>query len=201
MNMLLTIPWATTDWSSEGRLTSSTTLPVNEAGRAQASQWRKAMHDCAASAIYVSKEVTSNQTAEVLVDGNLSIKIKQCPDLHEISVGLWEGLSADALQSRFAKAYKRWRDDPASVCPPEGEPIGQAQDRLMAAIGRIAPKTDGRRAVVLGPLACGVVRCSLESLPLEQAHELSTPEPIWYTVQRENDLVVGNRMTEVASRG
>lgn len=197
--MLLTIPWAATDWSSEGRLTAATSLPISDEGRAQAGHWRVAIGDQPLAALYVSKELTAAQTAEALLNG-AKTRIKQVAHLHEISVGLWEGLSEDKLRSRFPKVYKRWKNDPASVCPPEGEPLEAAQARLMEAVGKLARKNQERQAVVLGPMACAVVRCSLESLPLEQTREMNISEPIWYNVRCEDERIVGDRLDPIAAR-
>jgi len=200
MCVLLTIPWAATDWSSEGRLTAATSLPISDEGRAQALHWRDLIGDQPLTTVFASKELTSTQTAEALLNG-AKTRIKQVAELHEISVGLWEGLSDEKLRSRFPKVYKRWMNDPASVCPPQGEPLDEAQDRLMAAIGKLVRKNQERRAVVLGPMACAVVRCTLESIPLEQAREMNIPEPIWYNVLRDDERLVGDRLDPIATRG
>jgi len=200
MNLLLTIPWAATDWSERGRLTADTALPINQSGHDLARQWRESIGDAPLSVVYVSKEVTGTQTAEAIVDSSRT-RIKPVAGLEEISVGLWEGLSADVLRTRFGKVYKRWTDDPMSVCPPEGEPLEDAQDRLMGTVGKLVRKSEGRRALVLGPMACGVVRCSLESIPLQRTWEMTTRGPIWYNLTCDNDTVAGRRLDTVAARG
>lgn len=198
MCVLLTIPWAATDWSCQGRLTAETSLPISDDGRTQAVLWRDSIGDQPVATLYASKELTSMQTAEALLNGSKT-RIKEVAELHEISVGLWEGLSDEQLRSRFPKVYKRWMDDPASVCPPQGEPLDEARDRLMDAVGKLTRKSQERRAVVLGPLACAVVRCSLESISLEHTRDMNISEPIWYNVHREDERLVGERLAPIAA--
>jgi hypothetical protein len=69
----------------------------------------------------------------------------------------------DDVKSKQPRVYKQWVEHPETVCPPEGEPLSAAEERLQDALERIQKKhKSGTVALVLTePLAsllCHVVR-------------------------------------------
>ena len=180
MKGLALIPWATTDWTDSKRLFAGVPMPLNEAGAAQAHVWGEQLCARDLQAVYSSAEQTSRETADA-VALTAKVKVKPLAGFEEVGVGLWEGLTEDALKARFPKVYKRWREDPSAICPPEGEALAEAAARLKRALHKTARKLGAAPvAVVLGPVACAVTRCVLENVDLARMRELLTTEPVWY---------------------
>lgn len=72
-------------------------------------------------------------------------------------------------------------DDPSSVCPPEGEDMANAFERLRQPLERLTRKQDDRcMAVVLGRLAFALARCWIESVELAKACSMRHHEPLGY---------------------
>ncbi len=166
MSALVLIPWAATEWSASGRLAARTPLPLTEEGRAQAAAWGKALAGRELYGVYASEEQTAQETAEAVAEG-AGARVRGLDGLEEVSYGLWEGLTEETLRGRFPKAYKRWKDDPTSVCPPEGEEIAAASERLHKALRGLRRKMERANvAVVLGPTACAILACELSDEPL-----------------------------------
>jgi probable phosphoglycerate mutase len=94
---------------------------------------------------------------------------------------LWEGLTEERLKARFPKAYKRWKEDPSSVCPPEGEGIEAAAERMRKALRTVQRKAE-RAAVglVLGPVACAIVHCELQHGSLGRLRDFVLHGPYTY---------------------
>lgn len=181
MAEIVLVPWPETPWSAAGRLAGRTPLPLTESGLQQACAWADVMAGQGPiTSAFSSGEQTSTQTARVIAD-RCDARHRLMADLVEVDAGLWEGLTADELNRRYPKVFKRWRDDPSSVCPPEGEELGEAHDRVKLALDRLVRKYSGRgMAVVLGPLAFALARCVVESVDPSQVRSLERSEPVRY---------------------
>ncbi len=181
MSGLALIPWARTDLSDSHRLVGMAAPSLNPEGVAQAHEWGNGLSGKDLQCFLASRELTSQETAAAVAQAVPGSKIKVVDGLEEVCCGLWEGLTEEELRSRFPKVYKRWADDPTSVCPPEGEDLSEAQRRIRQALARVAKKS--RKAplgLVMGPVAFAVARCELEGASLSSLRELLTIEPIWY---------------------
>lgn len=177
---LLLVPWPETEWSATGRLSSRTPLPLTDRGRRQARAWSAELVELTVAGVYSADEQASKETAEILM-GAHDTRHKIMPGLAEVDIGLWEGLTSEELNRRYPKVYKRWREEPQSVCPPEGESVSAAQMRITEAIEKATAKLSGKAAiVVLGPLAFGLARESFEHVPCEATSHSCSGAPIAY---------------------
>ncbi len=174
------IPWAETAWSAAGRVASRAPLPLSQAGRDQARAWADKIGSAGVSAVYSSDERTSIETARFVAD-RTGAPHRSVAALAEVDLGLWGGLTTDELKRRYPKIFKRWYDDPTNVCPPEGEEVEQAYERLRESLARLTRKQGDRHvAVVLGPLAFALVRCWLEGAEVSQVRSMTHGEPLRY---------------------
>jgi probable phosphoglycerate mutase len=106
-------------------------------------------------AIYTSPSQSAQQTAEALGEA-LDMKVKSLDTLQNLDHGLWQGMLVKDVKTKQPKVYRQWQEQPETVCPPQGETVGEAIDRLQAAIARLTKKfkSEGLVAVVLPePLA------------------------------------------------
>lgn len=156
-----------TDWDECGRLTGGVDLPLSEEGRGRIEAALGGLEHTELHVVLSGPDDCSRQTASVLASA-AGCKVKVLDDLHDVGLGLWEGLRSVDLEERFPSLYKRWLDDPTAVRPPEGESIAEARARVIGALTRTLKKMRERQpraGVVLRPLARGIVRCWLEGLP------------------------------------
>ena len=185
MTSMVLVPWGLTDWGQAGRLAGRTPLPLNLAGQQQAAQWGNELAGRELVAVYCGDEPTARETAQKVAE-RAEVRPRQLSGLGEVDVGLWEGLTYAQVESRFPKIYRRWVEDPASVCPPEGESLDTASARLQQALERIAGKHKGSAvAIVLGPIALALARCHLERARSKQFHQMKAGEPVWYRMVDE----------------
>ncbi|MHC4064772.1 MAG: histidine phosphatase family protein [Planctomycetota bacterium] len=186
MISIVLVPWGLTEWGASGRLATRTPLPLSQEGAEQAVQWANELAGRELAAVYCGDEHTARETAELMAQ-RAEVRLKTQPGLEEVDHGLWEGLTMAQVESRFPKIYRRWVEDPTSVCPPEGEPLKDASDRLKRSLEQIARKYKGGAvAIVLGPVALALTRCHLEDNQPEQMHQMKAEQPVWY---RLNDGV------------
>jgi len=180
MTSIVLVPWGLTDWGAAGRLATRTPLPLSEAGLEQAVQWANELAGRELAAVYCGNESTSRETAVVLAE-RAEVRLRLLPGLAEVDLGLWDGLTSAQVESRFPRIYRRWIDDPAAVCPPDGECIATAADRIRQAVEQIVRKHQGATvAIVLGPIALSLARSHLEHGEPSRMHRLKATEPVWY---------------------
>ncbi|HUU85703.1 MAG TPA: histidine phosphatase family protein [Phycisphaerae bacterium] len=180
MTSLVLVPWGLTDWGQAGRLAARTPLPLNATGQQQAAQWGNELAGRELVAVYCGDDPTARETAKS-VAARSEVRLRQVRGLEEVDLGLWEGLTYAQVESRFPKIYRRWIEDPASVCPPDGECLDAAAERLQQTLDRIARKHKGSTvAIVLGPVALALARCHLERADSGRFHRMKADEPIWY---------------------
>lgn len=180
MKTLVFVPWPETTWSAEDRVAGSTPLPLTSGGREQAAAWAGSLVPLGLQVVYSSFEPASVETARILAR-RCRTKHKKLEALAEVDAGLWDGLTTQELKRRYPRIFKRWYDDPSSVCPPEGEDLAEAFGRLQAGLERIRGKPEpARAAAVFGPLAFAVARCVIESAGLTGVRGMMRQDPVCY---------------------
>lgn len=137
-----------TDWNVEQRIQGQSDLPLNAAGLRQAEDLAGYFASRPLIALYASHLQRSRQTAEVIAQ-ETGVDITVDPDLAEIYLGEWEGLTGQEVDGRYQGAYRLWQSSPSQVRIPGAEPLASFRTRARAAFSRIAERhPDGRIAIV-----------------------------------------------------
>ena len=92
----------------------------------------------------------------------------------------------DEVRHSHPKVYRQLQEHPETVCPPEGEPLGVAFDRVKAALERLLKKhrTGIIALVVPEPLYC-FVRSLLEDVEVGDLWKAECEEGGWHAVDVE----------------
>ena len=141
---------AQTVWNGENRLQGHSDLPLSPLGQQQAKHLgvRFASHHL--QGIFTSALQRSQETARGIASGNghgLDPIIE--PELAEMHLGVWEGLTPEEIDARFQGAYEQWKISPSSVVIPRAEPLGAFRERVRRVVTRIvAGVGDGEYVVV-----------------------------------------------------
>jgi broad specificity phosphatase PhoE len=129
---LLLVRHGETDWNAVGRLQGHTDRPLSDFGRRQAQQLAEELEDEPLDAIYASDLARARETAEIAGE-RLGLPVVLDPDLREKDWGTWEGLTSVE------------RDRVEFV----GESTEAHQERILAALRRIAERHLGGRVLVV----------------------------------------------------
>jgi broad specificity phosphatase PhoE len=129
---LLLVRHGETDWNADGRLQGHTDRPLSDFGRRQARQLAEDLAEEKLDAIYASDLSRARETAEI-VGARLGLAVVIDPDLREKDWGTWEGLTPIE------------RDRVEFV----GESTKAHQERMLAALRRIADRHPGGRVLVV----------------------------------------------------
>jgi broad specificity phosphatase PhoE len=134
------------DWNRWKRWQGFADRPLTELGRKQALDLAERLQETELDAIYSSDLQRARETAEI-VARSMSLTVQTMPDLREVDVGSWSGLTRAEAEERFPQGYARWLNGGEGW--DDGETYGQMSERVVGAIHRIARAHDGRRVLVI----------------------------------------------------
>ncbi len=107
---------------------------LGDAGRGEAARVGAHLANANVRAVYSSPLQRTCETAGVIAD-RLGLAVTLEPDLVEIDLGEWTGLSFDALAAD--SRWRTWNTRRSLARPPGGESMGEAQMRAVRAVETI----------------------------------------------------------------
>lgn len=166
-----------TTWDALGRVHGATDLPLSDAGRLAVHASLPQASTCKATIVHHPADEAATETAAI-VSQAIGAKPREAPELADPNLGLLEGLTEEEFAERFRSRHKQWRDDPATLSPPEGEEMAEAVGRLFRGVAKIIKRSRGDEvAIVVHDLGLAMLRCWLSNRPLSEMREMLDPEP------------------------
>jgi broad specificity phosphatase PhoE len=166
---LILIRHGETDWNATLRYQGHANVPLNEQGREQARKTGARLARSGATALYTSDILRAAETAEIIGSIN-GLKPQPMPNLREIDVGQWEGLTPEELYRRFPEHMAAFDRDPARTVRLGGESYAQLQQRSLVALNDIHAAHPGDE-LVLAVSHGGTIRALLcHIIGLDLAH-------------------------------
>lgn len=160
-----------TTWDASGLCSGRADLPLCPEGRQAVESCAGQLEHLSASGVLTAPDAASAETA-ALIAARIGGRVRPIEGWAEPGMGLWEGQSEEQLMERFPKAYRQWKQDPASVSIPESESLDDAQVRITEEFARVVGRrrlgADRATVAVLRPMALGLVLCWLDARPLSE---------------------------------
>jgi probable phosphoglycerate mutase len=144
--MLYLVRHGQTDWNREKRFQSTSDIPLNEIGRAQAEAIRLEFmrRGLRFEKVYSSPLGRALESVKIIMDGgdlsDDSIEIEVAPELLELSFGEWEGRLESELAEAYGERFSAWRASHYTTAPPGGEDLTDGAFRLRDFVGRMLPE-------------------------------------------------------------
>jgi broad specificity phosphatase PhoE len=161
MVQMIVVRAGSTDFDEQGRIKGTLDIPLNSAGQGQVGRLISDLHAMQIDHVYASPCRSAQQTAEVLAADH-KLKLKTLDELQNLDHGLWHGKLIDEVRVSQPKVFRQLQDHPETVCPPDGEPVGDALERVRAVISRLLRKhKSGTVAVVVPEPLATFVRVAL----------------------------------------
>ena len=162
MLRLILIRPGSTEYDQQGRVQGTLDVPLNEDGRREIDRTIDSLGGEAIEALYTSPGQATEETAGSIAQA-LELKVKRLEKMRNLDHGLWQGMLIEDVKVKQPKIYKRWQENPENVCPPEGEMLSDARERIQAVLAKLVKKhKDGTIGLVvpepLASLVCNVVR-------------------------------------------
>jgi uncharacterized phosphatase len=147
-----------TEWNRVGRWQGWADPPLNDNGRAQAHELAAQLRATPFDAVYSSDLRRAHETALVLAAPH-GLDVVTDPDLREIDVGPWSGLTRAEIAERFPDGDR-----------PGGETREQHSVRVLAGVERIARAHPGERVLIVAHGGC--VRALQRHLDDDASHPI-----------------------------
>jgi broad specificity phosphatase PhoE len=114
----------------EGRFLGTSDPPLNQKGVEEALELRELLRDVVFDIGYAGRSKRSQETLQLILRGR-EVPVSVDPLLDEIDYGAWDGLTHREVMVRFPEEWPKFREDPATYIPPEGEPASKCLERAM----------------------------------------------------------------------
>jgi probable phosphoglycerate mutase len=159
MFQILLIRPGTTEYDQQGRVQGTLDIPLCEDGRQEVGAMVNQLRDQPITAVYSSPNQSAQQTAEALATA-CELKVKTVDKLENLDHGLWQGMLVSDVKAKQPKVYRQWQEQPETVCPPQGETLSGAKERVQSVLAKLMKKhkSEGLLALVVPEPLASVVR-------------------------------------------
>lgn len=170
LTILLIQPGAT-DFDDQRRIKGTLDFPLSENGVRQVSEIREALEDTEIDALYAGPCRSARETAEMLAEPR-SLRVRRLEDLRNIDHGLWQGKLIEEIKRNQPKAFRQGQAHAVEVCPPEGESIQQARQRVRQSLQKLVKRhKKGTIGLIVSEPLASLVAGELEGHELQDLWE------------------------------
>jgi probable phosphoglycerate mutase len=141
LRIILTRP-GTTDYDTQGRIQGTLDIPLNDRGNLEVKSLAEQLRGEGVEVVYAPSTEPAHQTAEAIAAG-LGVKLKRIDQMQNLDHGLWQGMLIDDVRRKHPKVYRQWQEQPESVCPPDGEMLSQAEERVRGSVLKLLKRHRG----------------------------------------------------------
>jgi broad specificity phosphatase PhoE len=163
---LLLVRHGITQHNLNRQYTGQTDAPLSELGQQQAKAVGEYLAREKVDIIFSSDLQRARDTAREIARHH-NLPVLEDPDLREISMGTWEGLTVEQIKARDLESWKYVRSDPVRHAPPGGESFVQLHERASRALQRCQEKYAGQTVLwathggLIGTAVCAALRLDL----------------------------------------
>ena len=188
LRILLIRPGAT-EFDEQGRIQGTLDIPLSVDGQRQTNEMIGTVRSEPIDAVYSSPCQAAQQTATALA-AIVGAKNKTVKELHNIDQGLWQGMLVSDVKAKQPKVFRQWQDQPETVCPPQGESLLAAKQRVAEVLRKLLKKHKlaGVIAIVVPEPLATVVRHVLCQDELADLWKSGLGCGKWETIEVDPDI-------------
>lgn len=151
----------TTDFDEQRRITGTLDIPLNQFGVDQIARASNELLNEGIEVVYAGPCRAAEESARLLAQ-TLRVKAKSIASLKNLDHGLWQGKLIDEVKMTQRKVYRQWQEQPETVCPPGGEMLEDARQRVQQGLEKLLKKhKKGVVALVVPEPLASLVCCYL----------------------------------------
>lgn len=175
MTQVVLIRPGATDYDEQNRVQGVLDVPLNDRGWAEVARLAEKLagppDGVAIAALYCGPSENAVRTAEA-IGRALGLRPRRVEELRNIDLGLWQGLQVDEIKRRHQRVFRQWIEDPCTICPPHGEPVEGARERIRAALKPLIKRhRDEAIGLVASEPIAQFIACDLRRDPRVQLAE------------------------------
>ncbi len=165
MTQVVLIRPGATVYDEQNRVQGILDIPLSDRGRIEVVALAESLTGATMAALYCGPGESVLRTAEA-VGKVLGLRPKRVEDLRNLDQGLWQGLQVDELKRRHLKVFRQWLDAPLTICPPLGEDVESALQRIKDALKPLVRRhRDQAIGLVAGEPIAQLIACHLRRDP------------------------------------
>jgi len=189
MVQIVLIRPGSTDYDQQGRIQGTLDIPLSKEGSAEVDKVIEQLRDQGITALYCSPCRAAADTAASIAVG-LGLKVKTLEKLQNLDHGLWQGMLVDEIKRKHPKVFRQWQEQPEIICPPEGEMLDEALQRLQAVLTKLLKKhKEGKIGLVLPEPMASLAHCYLARTEVGDLWNSGIPCGSWEVLAVEPELL------------
>lgn len=165
MPRILLIRPGCTDFDEQHRIQGNLDLPLSDRGRQQVTKLLSELAEITIDVLYSSPCEPARSTAAAIGEAR-GLGVKELESLLNVNHGLWQGLTIDEVRRKHPRVFKQWQESPEAICPPGGETLTEAVERVRKALEKPVKKKGTVAIVAADPLAA-IIGAVLRGAPLD----------------------------------
>ena len=126
-------------WNDQRRIQGQLDPPLSDLGREQARRLAERLAGTRLAGFYSSDLGRARETAEAIARV-LEVRATPMPELREIGLGRWEGLTSAEIADRYPELWARWRDEPSWDIVPGAETTAEFEGRIRSVLAELAER-------------------------------------------------------------
>ena len=179
-----------TELDEQERIKGTLDMPLSDHGNRQIAETARELAAVDIQVVYTSPCQAAFETGRAIGEF-LGVKVKQLDKLQNLNQGLWQGKRIDEVRQKQPKIYRRWQDNPETVCPPEGEMLEQARDRIQSTLTKLLKKhKNGVIALVVPEPLASLIKNFLDGAKLGDLWKVECDCGSWEFIDVESKAIV-----------
>jgi len=171
-------------------------VPLSARGEAQCLAQAQRLSGAPIAALYTSDLERARRSGEI-IGAPHGLTPTLVPDLREMAMGRWEGLTADEIRQREPRAFEDWMARVGEFPFPEGESVPDLVARAGPAFDTIVSKGSGSAIAVIAHGGTNrALLCRVLGLPLSRLLALGQDYGALTVLERRRDTWVLRRLNE-----
>ena len=152
MTTVILVRPGSTDFDEQQRIQGQLDLPLNDKGAGQVREIVSILEANPVELVLASPGEPARATANAIAE-KLEVPVKILDGLLNLDQGLWQGLQVEDVKRMYPRVFKLWQESPIAVCPPRGETVLQALERVQKALEKPMRRKSSIALVLSEPLA------------------------------------------------
>jgi broad specificity phosphatase PhoE len=189
MPKIVLIRPGSTDYDQQRRIQGTLDVPLNDQGNAEVARVIEELSNLKLEAIYTSSCQPALETAEAIARA-LGVKLKKLDRMQNLDHGLWQGMLIDEVRRKQPKVYRQWQEKPQCICPPEGEMLEEAEQRVRNKMTKLLKRhKDGAIGLVVPEPLASLVRRLVDQSELGDLWKATAEHGQWEVLEVRPDVL------------
>ncbi len=151
--------------TEEKRFVGQIDLPLSPYGRKQSERQARQLKDIPFSGVWCSDLKRAYETAAI-VSQDRGLAIRSAPELREINLGRWDGMSMKQIREQFPDLWQARGEDFGNFRPPGAESFADLRQRAVPFIRQIAAQSAGNTLIIAHAGVIRVLLCDVLQMPM-----------------------------------